>query len=398
MDSTKVKIWSGIKQDLLYAVIAGICGGLAGGAAGFYASAEAISYRVPEPIVSAATSTPSNPETKPTSTISLIQVERPALASVVPPAFLKRRASSVATLYRVPKAGTIDERLLDDERMLGQTVALTSDGWFVTAAENVAGLKLADLIVWYGDASYPVTKGFADKANSTVYLKTDARDIQTSSFSNIRYLTRGSEVWSELRPGEMAPQVVLNLGGRVSSEGPLSSETAARRIVLNGMAGLHDRGGGVWDANGQLVGLVDSKPGAGLRIIPSTSLVSSLGSLLQTGEIRHATLGVRALDLGNVRLSGSRDDLPPNGALIHDDKALGKPGVIKDSPAAKAGLKVGDVILKVERDILDGTGDLGEVLSEYQPGSTVTLRVLRGQSDTDVKVELGSAVTSEALK
>jgi len=123
-----------------------------------------------------------------------------------------------------------------------------------------------------------------------------------------------------------------------------------------------------------------------------------LTSLLQSGEIRHAFLGVRTLDLGIMRLSGSRDSLPAEGALIRDDAVSGKPGVVKDSPAAKAKLKVNDVILKVERDILDGTGDLGEVLSEYQPGSTITLRVLRDQTDTDVQVKLGTAITSEPLK
>lgn len=390
------KAWSGLKQDLLYILIAGVCGGLAGGAAGFYASTDVIGLNVAPS--SNATTTQSTAEAKPTSTISLIQVERPALVSVVPPAFLKLRASSVATLYRAPKAGAIEDRLLGDDRMLGQAVALTSDGWFVTAADNVASLKLADLVVWYGDAAYSVTRGLIDHVNSTVYLKTEARDIQAASFSNVRYLTRGSEVWSELRPGEIMPQVVLSLGGRIAGDGPVSSELAARRIVLSGTAGANDRGGGVWDANGQLVGLVESKSGSDLRIIPSTSLASSLASLLQGGEIKHALLGVRALDLGVLRLGGGREDLPVNGALIRDDKVSGKPGIAKDSPAAKAKLKAGDVILKVERDILDGTGDLGEILSEYQPGSTVTLRILRGQTDTDVQVQLGTAVTSEALK
>lgn len=390
------KAWSGLKQDLLYILIAGVCGGLAGAAAGFYASTDVIGLNVAPPAVTATTTQAA--ESKPTSTISLIQVERPALASVVPPAFLKRRASSVATLYRAPKAGAIEDRLLGDDRMLGQAVALTSDGWFVTAAENVSGLKLADMLIWYGGTAYAATRGVIDRVNSTVYLKTEARDIQAASFSNVRYLTLGSEVWSELRPGEMAPLVVLNLGGRVAGDGPVPSEIAARRIVLSGQAGANDRGGGVWDAGGQLVGVVESKAGSPLRIIPSTSLASSLASLLQTGEIRHATLGVRALDLGVLRLGGDRAGLPADGALIRDDKAAAKPGVAKDSPAAKAKLKSGDVILKVERDILDGTGDLGEILSEYQPGSTVTLRILRDQTDTDVQVQLGSAVTSEALK
>lgn len=397
MSSPHVPTWSGLKQDLLYILIAGVCGGLAGGAAGFYASSDVIGLELEAPAAAVSSTQPVAP-TKPTSTLELIQVGRPALASVVPPAFLKRRASSVAALYRAPKAGAIEDRLLGDDRLLGQAVALTSDGWFVTAADNLAGLKLADLVVWYGGAGYAVTRGVRDGVNSTVYLKTDARDVQAASFSNVRYLTRGSEVWSETRSGEMAPQVVLNLGGRSAGDLSVPSETAARRIGLSGTAGAGDRGGGAWDANGQLIGLIDSKAGAGLRLIPSTSIVSSLASLLQSGEIRHALLGVRAVDLGAVRLGGGRDGLPAQGALIRDDRASGKPGVAKDSPAAQAKLKAGDVILKVERDILDGTGDLGEILSEYQPGSTVTLRVLRGQTDTDVQVKLGSAVTGEALK
>ncbi len=44
------------------------------------------------------------------------------------------------------------------------------------------------------------------------------------------------------------------------------------------------------------------------------------------------------------------------------------------------------------------TQDLGELLAEYKPGTTVTLRVLRDGKDLDVSVTLGSAVTGDPLK
>jgi S1-C subfamily serine protease len=56
------------------------------------------------------------------------------------------------------------------------------------------------------------------------------------------------------------------------------------------------------------------------------------------------------------------------------------------------------VILRVERDILDGTLDLGEILADYRPGATVTLRVWRDGTDFDLPVTLGSVTTSEPLK
>jgi S1-C subfamily serine protease len=177
-----------------------------------------------------------------------------------------------------------------------------------------------------------------------------------------------------------------------------SSETVTRRVLLDGIAQANDRGSAVWDSNGSLVGVIDSAAGERLHFIPATSIAASFDSLLSYGEIRHALLGVRALDLSSLRFDGDRGAWPATGALIRDDRKGTKLGILRDGPAAKAKLKAGDVIVRVERDILDGTADLGEVLSEYKPGSQVDVRILRGSSDLDVQVTLGSVVTSESLK
>lgn len=389
--------FTALSKELVFLLLSVICGGLAGGLSGFYASSfvpTAPSASVP----SSATSTGLK-VVVPTSTFALVQVERPALASVVPPAFLKRRASAVGTLYRAPKATSLEDRLLTDERMLGQAVAVTSDGWFVTAASALAGLKSADVVVWYSGASYPIERGVIDHLNGTVYLKVAAKDIPAASFAHTKDLLPATETWSEYRPSELEPHVILDLGGRSVTESTVSSELADRRIVLDGRSRQGDLGGGVWDANGQLLGIVMSAPDGQTEIVPTTSIAVSLSSLLGTGEIKHAYLGVRAFDLAELKLSGDRGGLPSAGALIRDDnKKNGKLGITKDSPAAKSKLQAGDVILKVERDILDGTADLGEILSEYRPGSNVTLRILREKTDLDIQVTLGSVVTSEAFK
>ncbi|MBI5654506.1 serine protease [Candidatus Uhrbacteria bacterium] len=388
--------FSALSKDLLFLLLSVICGGLAGGLSGFYASS--FVPAVPLASVPASATSTGLKVVAPTSTFALVQVERPALASVVPPAFLKRRASAVGTLYRAPKATNLEDRLLTDDRMLGQAVAVTSDGWFVTAAAALTGLKSAEVVVWYSGASYPIERGIVDRLNDTVYLKVAAKDIPAASFAHTKDLLPATETWSEYRPSEFEPHVILDLGGRSVTESTVSSEVADRRIVLDGRSGQGDLGGGVWDANGQLLGIVMSAPDEQSEVMPATSIAASLSSLLGNGEIKHAYLGVRAFDLAELKLSGDRGGLPSAGALIRDDKKNNRPGIAKDSPAAKSKLQVGDVILKVERDILDGTADLGEVLSEYRPNSNVTLRVLRDKTDMDVQVTLGSVVTSEMLK
>ena len=68
---------------------------------------------------------------------------------------------------------------------------------------------------------------------------------------------------------------------------------------------------------------------------------------------------------------------------------IGQSGVVKDSPADKAGIKEGDVILKINNDDLGQGNALVNVLSKYHPGDEVTLQVLRDGKKQDVKVKLG---------
>ncbi len=373
-------------------LLAAVAGGLAGGSAG-YLTATWVAVPMPSTSVTSTGATPAA-----TTTFEIVPLENRPVTPVLPPAFAKRRVSSVGMVFRKPKGTTFEDRQLSDDRLLGEAVAVTSDGWFVTTNAAIEGMRLADLEVFHDGESLAVLQAVIDQANGTVFLKTGARDVTPSAFAHVADLIPGAEIWVEARPDQYAPSVVLSLASPITAAQPLSSEVASRRILLDGTSIMGDRGGAAWDPNGSLVGLVASKEGERVRIIPATSIATSLASLLSTGEIHHAVLGVRTIDLTTMRLDGDRGGLPLSGALIHDDLVSGKPGVAKDSPAAAVKLKDGDVILRVERDILDGTADLGEVLTEYKPEAQVTLRVLRDGQDVDVPVTLGQAVTSELLK
>jgi S1-C subfamily serine protease len=376
-------------------IAASICGALAGAAAGFTTSSI-----IPEtqsvPIRNiVTTSTPIS--VVPTSTFELVPLERRIVTPLVPPAFAKRKVSAVATLYRKTKGTAIEERVFTDDRMLGQAVALTSDGWFVTSASVFEGLRLADVTLWYRGSSYTLEKGIIDHINNTVFFKAPATDLVPSAFAHLQELQSGAEMWLETRSGELTPSIVVSINARTSI-GSISSEIISRRIIAGGVSGAGDRGGAAWDPNGSLIGLVDSSAGARVRLIPGSSIATSFASLLKDGEIRHAQLGVNAIDLATMRVDGVRDGLPTYGAWIVDDKKSGKLGITRDLSAFQAKMKTGDVILRVDRDILDGSADLGEILADYQPGTLVTLRVMRQSTDIDVPVTLRQFITSEFIK
>lgn len=341
------------------------------------------------PVVTAPTSTEVGP--------ALVALAPHLQTSLVPPGFT-RRSSPVATIYHKPRGVTVDERSLTDDRMLGQAVALTSDGWFVTTQSVIGILHVADLSLWHEGVSFPVQRAVLDHTNGTVYLKVQANGLTAPVFGRIPDLALGSEMWLERRAQVFAPSLLTSLNSGLPSIVPVSSEVAVRRLQLDGVTAPGDQGSPAWDSDGALLGIIESAPGETLRAVPASSLSASFGSFLANGEIRHATLGVRTVDLLAWRIDGDRGALPLRGALLKDDRRAGKPAIALASPAAKAGLKAGDVIVGVERDILDGNEDVGEILSEYRPDTRVIFHLDRAGTAIDVPVTLGSAVTSEALK
>lgn len=76
------------------------------------------------------------------------------------------------------------------------------------------------------------------------------------------------------------------------------------------------------------------------------------------------------------------DMLRRGGAVIQE--------VVKDTPAANAGIKVGDVITKVDDTRVDATHRLSDLLAGYKPGDQVTLTIWRAGETRTVKVKLGA--------
>ena len=389
-----------MQKMIVLLVLSALCGSLAGAAAGFATASFSIVESQSVRLNQMATSTVSSHATTTSSTLpslSLIPVERRAIVPLLPPEFAKRGASPSVSMYRKPIGIALEDRLLTRDALLGQAVALTADGWLVTTASAIQNVKMADLVVWRGGVSGTVEKGILDRASQTVFLKTSLKGLPSAAFARIQDLVPGAAMWVETDLESFQPQVVTGLMGRSAHADAASSEFASRRIILNGPSQALP-GTPVWDPNGSLVALMESRTDGSGMAIPVASVAASFTGLLLDGEIHHALLGVRTLDLAVSRIDGDRVGLPLAGAYIRDEKKINKLGILKDSPAAKAKLKAGDVIVRVDRDILDGTADLGEELSEYKPGSSVTLRVLRGTQDLDIPLVLGNVVTSELLK
>jgi S1-C subfamily serine protease len=165
--------------------------------------------------------------------------------------------------------------------------------------------------------------------------------------------------------------------------GPLpTGRGRAIEEVIRTSAPMHRgfAGGALVNADGHLLGIATAAEIRGLGVVIPTSIAwSVVASLLTHGRAKRRYLGVAGQ---SVQLpSGQRPtDGQATGILIVQ--------VIDDSPAARAGLMVGDVLVALDGHALDATDTLLERLAAASTTKAV-LRVLRGGSAVDVPVEIG---------
>jgi S1-C subfamily serine protease len=338
---------------------------------------------------------PAAPAVAPTSTapapsggVTVIPIDRRKLEADLPSVFLERRPS-VANVFAKPQKGSL---VLGEDALLGQAAAVTTDGWFVVPADLLEGYAVGDLVLWHDGKAATATAAILDERSSVVFMKADVHGLTAPAFASYQDVTVGQIAWIERRPGSFIQERITSLAAFASNRDGIPSRRSVRRPSLGGTIGPGERGAPVWGSDGRLIGILAGEGAEERRMIPASVLVPSLNDVLAGGSIRHADLGVRSIDLTHMRFLGNAD-LPPRGAWLQGDRTRSLPAVDPGSPAAQATIRDGDVIVAIDRDILDGTADLGEVLAQYRPGSGVTLTVLREGETLKIPVTLRSDLT-----
>jgi len=85
---------------------------------------------------------------------------------------------------------------------------------------------------------------------------------------------------------------------------------------------------------------------------------------------------------------------PNSGLNVDEDKGVLIAKVIQNSPAAKAGLRAGDVIQKVNGQAVKGADDIQKLVENVQVGSNLKLELRRSQKNVEVMVQPGAFPTT----
>ncbi len=145
--------------------------------------------------------------------------------------------------------------------------------------------------------------------------------------------------------------------------------------VIRTTAPMHEgfAGGAFVDMSGKLIGIATAAAIRGLGvIIPASIAWKTAADLLEHGHIRRGYLGVAGQP---ARLTDRR------GLLIADVK--------DESPAARAGLLVGDVIVAFDGQAVESPEDLLDLLSGERVGKSIAISLVRGGNENEMKVTIG---------
>ncbi|CAN5668502.1 DegQ family serine endoprotease [soil metagenome] len=271
----------------------------------------------------------------------------------------------------------------------GSGFIISSDGLILTNAHVVRDAK--EVTVKLSDRrEYSAKVLGADTATDIAVLRIEAKGLPIVRLGNPKNLEVGDPVLAIGSPfgfEQTATQGIVSAKGR-----SLPGDAFVPFIQTDAAVNPGNSGGPLFDGSGSVVGInaqIYSQSGGyqGLSFaIPIDVALKVKDQIVTSGKASHARLGVVIQDL-NQTLAESFGLPKPDGALVSN--------VAADTPAAKAGLKAGDVITQVNGEPIIRSGSLSSRIGLSSPGDKVKLTVWREGSARDMDVTLATVQDSE---
>ncbi|NDP39752.1 MAG: Do family serine endopeptidase [Rhodoferax sp.] len=267
----------------------------------------------------------------------------------------------------------------------GSGFIISPDGVILTNAHVVRDAK--DVTVKLTDRREFRAKVLGtDLKTDVAVLKIDARDLPTITLGNTRDLNVGEWVLAIGSPFGFENSVTA---GVVSAKGrSLPDDSFVPFIQTDVAVNPGNSGGPLFNTRGQVVGInsqIYSQSGGyqGVSFAIPIELASKVkDQIVATGHASHARLGVAIQEVNQTFADSFHLD-KPEGALVSN--------VDKDGPADKAGLKSGDVILKVNGQPIIASSDLPALIGAAAPGDKVSLEIWRQGQREQFSARLGDA-------
>ena len=313
-------------------------------------------------------------------------------AASVSPAVVRITASGTTT---DPLGGTIPER------GVGSGVIYDPAGWILTNRHVVRtqdGAIASELTVELKDGrEFKGTVIGIDTLTDLAIVKVDATGLPSAPMGRS----------ADIKVGQLAIAIGSPLGTYTSTVTTGIISATGRSIDVQ--AGVHltnliqtdaainpgNSGGPLLDAAGQVIGIntaIEANSNGIGFAIPIDIARPIMAQALAGQKLARPYVGIRYIQI-DLKVEKEKNLTVDHGALIEpttDATGATLPAIAPGSPAEKAGLKAQDIVLAIEGQVVDSEHPLDAMLTSYAPGQVVKLTVLRGTSQIEISVTLGT--------
>jgi len=276
------------------------------------------------------------------------------------------------------------------KKSLGSGFIISSDGYIFTnnhvveKADKIR-VKLAD-----GKEYDAVIKG-QDANTDIALIKIDptSNSLPVVKFGNSDSLRVGDWVLAIGNPFGLEQTVtagIVSAKGRVIGSGPYDNFIQTDASINPG-----NSGGPLFNLNGEVIGINTAIVAQGQGIgfaIPINTAQTMLQDLKSKGKVVRGWLGITVQDI-TPEIAGSLNLKDPRGALVGN--------VLPGEPAEKAGIKTGDIIIKIEDRKIQDTRELLQMIAAVPVGSKLNVTVLRDGREQHLTVTVGERKEAKEL-
>jgi len=270
------------------------------------------------------------------------------------------------------------------ENSLGSGVIVSSQGLILTNNHVIATADSIEVALSDGRKMTATVVG-TDPDTDLALIKVDANDLPAITFASSDALNVGDVVLAIGNPfgvGQTVTQGIVSALGRSH----LGINIYENFIQTDASINPGNSGGALINTEGNLVGInsaIYSRSGGSMGIgfaIPTTLARQVMEQIAAQGNVTRGWIGIEAQDI-TPELAESFRLNKAQGALIA--------GVLKHSPADRAGLRSGDILVAIEGKQVTDSGSMLNLIAALQPNQKATLQIVRDGTIANIAIIIG---------
>ena len=266
----------------------------------------------------------------------------------------------------------------------GSGVIIRPDGFIVTNNHVVDGATKVEVTL-NNNKTYPATVIGTDPATDVAIIKIDAQGLPVVPFGDSDQLRLGQWVIAIGSPYDLRSTITAGIVSAKGRQMPHYNGEFKIESFIQTDAAVNpgNSGGALVNQKGELVGVntaIISQTGSytGYSFaIPSNIVRKIADDLIDFGSVKRAILGVTMSAITDEKAKELKL-FSPNGVYIEE--------VLEGGAADKAGIRKGDVLVKVESTAITSPSSLQEKVSSYNPGDKAAVTVIRGGDEKILEV------------